>query len=186
MEIRLDARESRFQWISWDMKLSAEVVLFVCNLHSGHCFRLTVTFLRDSLIHPNGWPCEQGQTIGAGVLRFTRRGLERSPSGILQGVWGGRQVLTCVWQGRGRALLLCQIQGKICWRPGSWQAPLSFFGRCVLAEISKTQHRERNLSHRDIRDKIKQDLKTRPDMGNKCPVLEAWQHKKYLQKKWNS
>ena len=23
-------------------------------------------------------------------------------------------------------------------------------------------------------------------MGNKCPVFEAWQHKKYLRKNWNS
>ena len=42
------------------------------------------------------------------------------------------------------------------------------------------------MSHRDSQDKIKQDLKTRPDMGNKCPVFEAWQHKKYLRKNWNS
>jgi len=30
-----------------------------------------------------------------------------------------------------------------------------FFGRCVLAEISKTQHQERTLSHKEIQAKIK-------------------------------
>ena len=64
--------------------------------------------------------------------------------------------------------------------------PHCFFGRCVPAEISKTEHRERTLRHKEVKAKIKEDLRSRAIMGNKCSVFEAWEHKKYLQKNWNS
>ena len=64
--------------------------------------------------------------------------------------------------------------------------PHFLMGRYVQAEISRTQHWERTLKHKEIQAKIKEDLKNRADMGNKCPVFEAWEHKKYLRKDWNS
>ena len=42
------------------------------------------------------------------------------------------------------------------------------------------------MRHREIKAKIKEDLRNRANMGNKCPVLEAWEHKKYLRKNWIS
>ena len=42
------------------------------------------------------------------------------------------------------------------------------------------------MRHREIEAKIKEVLKNWAKIGNKCPVLEAWEHKKYLQKNWNS
>ena len=48
--------------------------------------------------------------------------------------------------------------------------PHCFFGRCVPAEISKTQHRERTLRHKEVKAKIKEDLRSRAIMGNKCSV----------------
>ena len=64
--------------------------------------------------------------------------------------------------------------------------PHCFFGCCVPAEISKTQHRERTLTHKEVDAKIKEDLRNQAEMGNKYPVFEAWEHKKYLQEVWNS
>ena len=37
-----------------------------------------------------------------------------------------------------------------------------------------------------MKAKIEEDLRNRAEMGNKCPVFEAWEHKKYLRKNWNS
>ena len=42
------------------------------------------------------------------------------------------------------------------------------------------------MRHREIKAKIKEDLRNRANMGNKCPVFEAWEHKKYLRKNWIS
>ena len=42
------------------------------------------------------------------------------------------------------------------------------------------------MRHREIKAKIKEDLRNRANIGNKCPVFEAWHDKRYLRKNWNS
>ena len=40
VETRLDAEDSRFQWILWAMNLLTDVTLFVGKLYSAHLFQI--------------------------------------------------------------------------------------------------------------------------------------------------
>ena len=56
----------------------------------------------------------------------------------------------------------------------------------LLRSAKPNTERERTLSVKEIQAKIKEDPKKQANMGNLCPVFEAWEHKKYLRKNWNS